>query len=786
MKKMKNYLQALVFFILLMSSFMSAAQTITGNVYREYAIDGTNPNTYGDMDANEPGLAGITVTAYPGPITAMTNASGFYTLATGAGDFRIEFSGWPSYLQPSVEGNNNNTSVRFASGGDTGVDMLLHNPSDYSDTDEPDMICVRYNQGDPIDNANTDVGNIPAVHTFDYDANGLTSAVNFSEIGSVWGSAYARGSETLYLAAFLKRHVGFGPDGIGAIYAVDMNTSTVSTFLDLSDNTVSTMASFPSNSARDMDGTFTGGSQDEQAYPLVGTAGYGDMDISADDKTLWTINLHTKELLEIDIASAAVTNMTTIPDPGCSGGDWRPFALCIKDGVVLVGGVCNAYASDDVNDLTAVVYEFDGVAFTEILSFPLNYTRGPVRRTDLTSSPRDCSNSTQWFPWWNNTLAGNGIIPPYSDCGTRDIIYPTPMLSDMEVDIDGDLILAFSDRTTHQFGWENEHPTLGTAPGTIDALVGGEVLRADFTGAGYDLEANGSVGALTGDAGSGEGPGTLNGAGTAYNAPSGEFYHGDIYQDAGSNDSHNETSMGALSLLPGSSSVARTAMDPDDFNSGGLTWLSNQDGSQVRSLQLYQGNNSIGSGNNTGEFAKGSGLGDIELLLAPAPIEIGNYVWDDTNGNGVQDPGESGIAGIELELLDGATVIATATTNANGNYIFSSGPNPDGTVSSSHVYNIPELQPGQAYSVRIQDAAGGSQQANLSGLNLTSANSGQGPNMILNDSNGTLSGTTATATVAASDIESVGVNNHTFDFGFSAAAPPCPSPNCGTATVVKN
>lgn len=49
---------------------------------------------------------------------------------------------------------------------------------------------------------------------------------------------------------------------------------------------------------------------------------------------------------------------------------------------------------------------------------------------------------------------------------------------------------------------------------------------------------------------------------------------------------------------------------------------------------------------------------------------IGNYVWIDENADGVQDAGESGIAGVTVELKDGAAVIATTTTDANGGYIF--------------------------------------------------------------------------------------------------------------------
>ncbi len=50
---------------------------------------------------------------------------------------------------------------------------------------------------------------------------------------------------------------------------------------------------------------------------------------------------------------------------------------------------------------------------------------------------------------------------------------------------------------------------------------------------------------------------------------------------------------------------------------------------------------------------------------------LGDRVWYDTNGNGVQDSGETGINGVTVQLLDsGGNVIATKTTSGDGNYLF--------------------------------------------------------------------------------------------------------------------
>ncbi|RME62302.1 MAG: DUF11 domain-containing protein, partial [Caldilineae bacterium] len=49
---------------------------------------------------------------------------------------------------------------------------------------------------------------------------------------------------------------------------------------------------------------------------------------------------------------------------------------------------------------------------------------------------------------------------------------------------------------------------------------------------------------------------------------------------------------------------------------------------------------------------------------------IGDLVFADTNNNGLFDTGETGIAGVTLDLRQGATVIASTTTDLNGGYLF--------------------------------------------------------------------------------------------------------------------
>lgn len=78
---------------------------------------------------------------------------------------------------------------------------------------------------------------------------------------------------------------------------------------------------------------------------------------------------------------------------------------------------------------------------------------------------------------------------------------------------------------------------------------------------------------------------------------------------------------------------------------------------------------------------------------ADATGAIGDRIWVDTDGDGVQDPEEIGLPGITVELIsagpdgifgtDDDVVIATTTTDNNGNYIF------DDLPPGAYVVNIP-------------------------------------------------------------------------------------------------
>ncbi len=60
---------------------------------------------------------------------------------------------------------------------------------------------------------------------------------------------------------------------------------------------------------------------------------------------------------------------------------------------------------------------------------------------------------------------------------------------------------------------------------------------------------------------------------------------------------------------------------------------------------------------------------DVDFGYQPPLGSIGNYVWNDVNGNGVQESGEPGLAGVAVTLSGAANT--STSTDATGAYLFS-------------------------------------------------------------------------------------------------------------------
>ncbi len=87
-----------------------------------------------------------------------------------------------------------------------------------------------------------------------------------------------------------------------------------------------------------------------------------------------------------------------------------------------------------------------------------------------------------------------------------------------------------------------------------------------------------------------------------------------------------------------------------------------------------------GTTNASALISHAAGAIDLDVDFGYVPTTkavIGNFVWSDADGDGVQDPGEPGIGGVTLGLLKDAdnngtfeTTVTTTTTAADGSYYF--------------------------------------------------------------------------------------------------------------------
>ena len=748
-----------------------AAGTISGTVFADYNSDGVQNNA-------EIGIGDITVTAYdsagamqgtatsfaticvgagnPAPACTGPNtpALGTYSLnATGTGPYRIEFSGWPAYLQPARHGTGNGTSVQFVpDGNSTDINFGLHNPAEYCQ-DNPNIASSCYSNGDPLlaPTGAFPAANLPALVQIpfvppDTGPGSNTYLATGAEIGATWSLTYQRSSQTLLAAAVVRRHSGFGPGGIGAIYAVDLSGGTRSVLLDL--NTVGySVGTLP---PRNLPPDSADENHDPDAFDAVGKLGIGGISLSEDEETLWVMNLFSRSLLEIRVGVPATTptaadiTVHPVPDPGCTSGVFRPWAVKTYRGQVYIGGVCSGelpYVGKnvDTSHLQAYIYRHDPAGavgnFTPVYNFPLDYPRG------LLSQEGGNQPSADWLPWINEWGDINAPMPLPGGGPFTQTMYPQPMLTAIEFDADGAMVLGLLDRAGMQLGNEN-YSTLAADTVTYEGVAGGDTLRLCVDPAGgYVLESN-SACAATGLTGTG--PGNNQGPG------GGEFFGLDGY-----GGTHEEVTLGGLALHPGRREVVSTAYDPDEsgpFRSGGFRWFDTTDGTRPRTYLVFGQDAVIGNGTvqQPSSMGKAAGLGDVELLCDQAPIQIGNRVWLDVNVDGIQDPGEPPLAGVEVELWRDGTLIETTTTNTDGEYYFNDLEPRTGTPGGDSDYEI-----------RIP-----ADQSSLSGLTATQANADPSSNGESRDSNGTLDGTNVVYRIPYEDLAGAGYNNHTYDFGF--------------------
>ncbi len=747
--------------LMLMVSVVGVAQaagTVTGLVFRDY-------NANGVQDANEPGVGGVTVTAYGAANTVVGTAAtstalttvGTYSISWASADItvRLEFTNLPGIAQQgafSGAAGGSGTSVQFVSTGAV-ANYGINRPSDYClATPNLQLVTTCFELGAQT----TGTERVVVSHNYDGTGGDNTIAVD-TQVGTTWGVAYKRapvgsavGSGTIYVSAFAKRQADYSPNGSGAIYAIDGTTlaSTLVTTLNAGPTVHSNVPSYA------VDATF---------YAAPGKEGLGDMDISEDGNTLFVVNLFDQQLYSIDIATGTPTARGIIgPAAGtCVNGEYRPFGLGVRDGLVYVGGVCTAenepVSATMSNSLQAFVYSFNPATNVSapVLNFPLNYPRGctdifagygsPIAPQQCRAVPIPTNGSRAAWQPWRDTWPNPDQTPPGSGFSAADsfFAYPQPILAGIEF-VGEDMVVSFRDRMGDQIGYEDNGPN-GTFPPLLVTITAGDILRASPNGlGGWTIEDNARANPSV--------PGTFGpsaGANSEEGPGNGEFYWQDNLVG-----SHDETITGGIVQVAGAPEISAEIMDPGATFSAGTGWFDNGTGNRNREFTIIPA---------TAPFGKGNGLGDLAALCDSAPIEIGNYVWFDANQNGIQDANEQPLTGIIVTLTDplGNPILlngnpltpVTATTDAQGRYVFSSN---TGGAAGSFIYGVPFTE-NTNYQVRIDTT-----QPNLASYTTTTPN-GAGVADAARDSNGVTAGNFAIADVTTG---TAGQNDHTIDFGF--------------------
>jgi uncharacterized repeat protein (TIGR01451 family) len=706
----------------------AAHADISGKVFRDFNANGTFDTSSG---FNELGFAGVDVKAFEASgvqvgSTASSAADGTYTLTglTSGAKYRIEFSWTAAWLSAGAAGG---TSVQFAQDGATHINFALANADEYSSSADPYLAIPQFING--AYNA-TGRSTQPSLIVIPYTATSPDAGTQTPapvakalavQLGATWGVAYQRSEKTLYTSAVIRRFAGLGPLGTGGIYKVDMSAPTSTATGSLNYIDVSTIGIPTGVDPRDGTSCNSVASQvDQPAHDInaakqVGTVGLGGISMDNEHERLWLVNMADRKLYALQNVKPSTTPTASdvlggyaidLPaGSSCTNGDLRPWAVKYHQGNVYVGAVCDA-SKGTVDDLAGYVLRFD----------PDNSVAGFAVEHQFSFNSARNASGTAWNAW------------------RFDELRQAPILSSIEFDLDGSLMLGVIDRFGLVVGPVN-YNALDCADTNLSAFTAqGDVLRFCKSGSSY-LE-DGATGCST----------AIPAAVKTYD----EYYWGEHGPVSGTNANFNEAAAGGLAFLAGSNQLLTTGVDPKGTDQSGIYWLKNSTGGDDHRYFIYS---TMTSGPQTPEtMAKTAGLGDIEIISAAAPIEIGNRVWKDTDADGIQDADEAGLDGIDVTLSCG-TDEATVTTANGGHYLFSSST------------NAPFLKTDAACTVAIDLSV-----AALKGLALTQqdgdALTSNDPKTDIRDSDASKQGSFAEL---AFQVGASGDNNHSLDFGFKSS-----------------
>jgi hypothetical protein len=344
----------------------------------------------------------------------------------------------------------------------------------------------------------------------------------------------------------------------------------------------------------------------------VGKASLGDLEIDAEEHFLYVTNLFDGLVYQVDTwTDSKPVALAKSPNNCADAADRHPFGLKVKGSTVYLGTVCSAETSKDPAKLGADVWAYNTATKT--------WAATPV----MHAVP--VNGSFGGFTPWSDDISGDVV-------GNRGA-----MLTGIDIDSSGSMVL----------GLRNRAGDIGTTSATYKQIDGsGAVSITPPNGAGgwkSFIEVDPNVANVNA-------------------APDAPLVEPRTFETGSS-------ALGAVVSVPFThngkpgSEIAASQRDVFSWGAQGVLWF---DVATPGPLTIVAGEEA----NQVSNFAKASGLGDLELLATWR--SFGDRVWLDTNGDGLQTSGESGIPGVKLNLQSTCTsaTLASVTTDADGHYSF--------------------------------------------------------------------------------------------------------------------
>ncbi len=754
----------------------SGSPAVTGTVFRDFDADGV-------QDPTEPGVGAVAVQLFDAggscSAVANSNSSGAYSVDSSAcsgTDWRLEFSAIPNGLEPGVRSGATaaGTAVAFVNAGDV-ANLALNNPNQFCGP-SPQIVTSVFIGGQPSGNP------LPTIRTFDYGVGSTNLANNdgvsyqdytvihnatFDETGPTRSYAHHRRTNSVLAGNYARRHSGYrlggpgtpddsGPDGI---WLVPLEGAAAPSL-------------FFSAEAGSDGHDYTALLNDVGFWDYVGKSGWGNLELSEDQTKLYAANLFDRLIYVVDVNVAGnsisagahstidigtqARSACGLTDDGAGdpSGDDNDYVVGFAkehDGELYIGVTCTAESSQLTTDLEGFVFADLGAGYVPVASIPLDYPREWTTR-GYDGAVVGVETPAEWLPWTPVQPAGDPPHPVGEPVVYDQAYYPQPWLSDMEIAEDGRMVIGISDRGGDQFGNDQGASTWGN----FEGVAAGDALVLAPAGANAWTFTPGP----TGD----------------------EFFNSESYPLAPNfpgQPLHSEITLGHVAHIPGTNEFLFNVMDPapafgavrnpagtvthytESWLSGGLVWMSGSDGSRVRHFMTF-GVNEVGT------FGKASSVGDVEIICDPAPLQIGNRVFIDRNGNSIQDTGDTAVAGVTLTVYSAAGVqLGRTTTDAFGNWTinFSRG----ATDPSANDSEVVAPDPFAQNVFVVVDASNFSGPGALVGYRAVTANADASTGGDGRDSDGVSQAVPSVGTViaAAYAVGLPGQNDHNIDFGFS-------------------